>query len=157
MPVATFAGTLTLGHPGTGQDLRQYPYKHTQMTPQRPLPPGETVSKPPTQSSQAYAAPHNVSEDEFNRRIPLSIARWHPFQHLFATAGQKVELEGLGALLGLPGLIVTDDVCKAAGGTFRPQIVGWVAFPMPNFWILLCPGRSIPTVWPRRTEALSRM
>jgi hypothetical protein len=74
-----------------------------------------------------YAAPYDASEDELDRRIPLSIAHWHLHHDIcLPPAGQKAELQGSGALFGLRGSIVTADACTAAGGTFRPHIIGWV-------------------------------
>ncbi len=80
-----------------------------------------------------YTAPVNASEDELNRRIPLSIAHWH--QHVnfcIGPAGTPPrEYFGKQAKFGLMGSITTEDACRAAGGTFRPHVFGWMVHVYP--------------------------
>jgi hypothetical protein len=74
-----------------------------------------------------YGAPYDATEDELNWRVPLSFARWHTHSNIcLPPDGQKVNLQRPGGLYGLLGSIVTADACKAAGGTFRPHLIGWV-------------------------------
>jgi hypothetical protein len=74
-----------------------------------------------------YAAPYGTSEDELNRRAPLSIARWHVHINLcIPPSGQTVNLVQPGAQFGFRGSIVTADACKAAGGRFLPHLSGWM-------------------------------
>lgn len=73
-----------------------------------------------------------AGEDELNRRIPLSIARWH--QHINfcqAPAGQGGEYFGPDARFGLLGSITTQEQCDAAGGEFHPHIFGWMVHVYP--------------------------
>ncbi len=74
----------------------------------------------------------NATEDEINRRIPLSIARWH--QHINfckAPAGQKTAYFGPNAKYGLLGSIHTQDACDAAGGVFLTHVFGWMVHVYP--------------------------
>jgi hypothetical protein len=74
-----------------------------------------------------YTAPYGTPEDELNRRVPLSIARWHVHTNLCVPpSGQKVNLVQPGAQFGFRGSIVTADACKAAGGRFLPHLSGWM-------------------------------
>jgi hypothetical protein len=74
-----------------------------------------------------YGAPYDVTEDELNRRIPLSVARWHKHSNIcMPPNGLNVDLMHPGSLFGPLGSIVTADACKAAGGNFLPHPIGWV-------------------------------
>lgn len=73
-----------------------------------------------------------AGEDELNRRIPLSIARWH--QHINfceAPPGQGGGYFGPDARFGLLGSITTQEQCDAAGGEFHPHIFGWMVHVYP--------------------------
>jgi hypothetical protein len=72
-----------------------------------------------------YTASQFATEAELNRRVPLSVARWHahinicmPPESEFLTADWKQ--------YGLEGSIVAEQDCAAAGGTFYPQLFGWM-------------------------------
>jgi hypothetical protein len=74
----------------------------------------------------------NASEDEINRRIPLSIARWH--QHVNfckAPPGEIAGYFGKNAKFGLLGSIHTQEACDAAGGKFIPHVFGWMVHVYP--------------------------
>ena len=73
-----------------------------------------------------------ASEEELNRRIPLSIARWHEHTNFCAAPADKVR-EYLGAhpLFGMFGSIHTKEACEAAGGTFKPVIFSWMIHVFP--------------------------
>jgi hypothetical protein len=74
----------------------------------------------------------DANEDELNRRIPLSIARWH--QHVnfcVAPMGQKAKYFGPDAKFGLLGSIQTREACEAAGGEFLPHLFGWMVHVYP--------------------------
>ncbi len=73
-----------------------------------------------------YTAPYDASEDELDRRAPLSIARWHLHVNFCAPPlGQKPD-DRPSALFGIRGSIVTAGDCRAAGGRFIPHISGWM-------------------------------
>ena len=74
-----------------------------------------------------YSAPYDASEDELNRRIPLSVARWHLHTNLCAPPfGANVDLLSSSAKFGFRGSIVTAEACQAAGGRFLPHFAGWM-------------------------------
>ena len=71
-------------------------------------------------------------ENELNRRIPLSFARWH--QHVNfcrAPIGGWAGYFGPNAKFGLAGSIHTREACEAAGGTFIPHVLGWMVHVYP--------------------------
>jgi hypothetical protein len=79
-----------------------------------------------------YTAPKYFSEDMLNERIPLSIAQWHAHVNLcIPPQDQRKEMLGRHPQFGLNGSISTKDACQAAGGTFRPQIFGWMVHVYP--------------------------
>jgi hypothetical protein len=44
---------------------------------------------------------------------------------------QRAEMLGPNPRFGLLGSISTEEACKAAGGTFRPRIFGWMIHMYP--------------------------
>ncbi len=79
-----------------------------------------------------YTAPKSFSEDELNRRIPLSVAQWHAHVNLCVPpANRENEMRGPGAKFGLAGSIATREACEAEGGRFVPQIFGWMVHLYP--------------------------
>jgi hypothetical protein len=81
-----------------------------------------------------YAAPAGASLDELNRRIPLSVARWH--EHVnwcLPPRGADArwrELRDGKPVFGPKSPIATADACAAVGGRFRPRIFGWMVHVM---------------------------
>jgi hypothetical protein len=76
----------------------------------------------------------DVSEDELNDRIPLSIAMWHQHTNFCkAPASQRNANAYFGpdAKFGLLGSINTKGACEAAGGEFYPHIFGWMVHVYP--------------------------
>jgi len=79
-----------------------------------------------------YTAPKNASEDELNRRIPLSVAQLHAHVNMcIPPEDRKKELWGPNPKFGLNGSVVTKDACDAEGGKFMPQIFGWMVHVYP--------------------------
>jgi hypothetical protein len=79
-----------------------------------------------------YTAPYRASEDELDRRVPLSIAQWHVHTNLcIPPAGQWGDLAGPDAKFGLQGSITTAGACQAAGGHFLPHVFGWMVHVYP--------------------------
>jgi hypothetical protein len=84
-----------------------------------------------------FTAPKRATPEDLEARVPLSMAQWHAHVNLCvppkgereqmmrdATAGKKVKF-------GLTGSIATKEACESAGGTFMPQIFGWMVHLYP--------------------------
>jgi hypothetical protein len=80
-----------------------------------------------------YTARKNATEDELNSRIPLSIAQWHAHLNMCLPPGDtnREDVLPTGSKFGLRGSIATKEACDAAGGTFIPQIFGWMVHVYP--------------------------
>ena len=77
-----------------------------------------------------YTAPKRASDDDLDRRVPLSVARWHKHLNLCfpkrGTDPTTVDWKKFGA-----GSIATKDACDEAGGVFYPQLFGWMVHVYP--------------------------
>jgi hypothetical protein len=79
-----------------------------------------------------YTAPKKATEDELDRRIPLSIAQWHAHINMcIPPTEKKKEMWGPNPRFGLAGTIATKEECQNAGGKFVPQIFGWMVHVYP--------------------------
>ena len=79
-----------------------------------------------------YTDRQRASEAELDGRIPLSVARWHEHVNFCkAPAGQERQYFGKDAKFGLLGSISTEKDCAAAGGTFQPNLFGWMVHVYP--------------------------
>jgi len=79
-----------------------------------------------------FTAGPNASEDELNRRIPLSIVRWHEHTNFCAAPANRVrEYLGQHPKFGMFGSINTAEACKAEGGTFLPHVFTWMIHVFP--------------------------
>jgi hypothetical protein len=81
-----------------------------------------------------YTAPYEVSEEELNRRVPLSIARWHLHTNLclpLDADDDDEDVVGENAKFGLLGSITTGAACRAAGGRFMHHVFGWMVHVYP--------------------------
>jgi hypothetical protein len=79
-----------------------------------------------------YTAPKRATPDELDKRIPLSIARWHAHVNLcLPPDDKKNEAWGPHPRFGLNGSISTREECEDAGGRFIPQIFGWMVHVYP--------------------------
>ncbi|HLA13383.1 MAG TPA: hypothetical protein VJZ25_00035 [Gemmatimonadaceae bacterium] len=76
-----------------------------------------------------YTASKRTSEEELDKRVPLSVARWH--RHVnwcIPRRSQKdrwYELKDGRPVFGPLG-VSTEEECKAAEGRFIPQAFGWM-------------------------------
>jgi hypothetical protein len=62
----------------------------------------------------------------------LSVARWHEHVDFCAPPpNRKKEMVEPHPRFGLKGSIVTEQACKAAGGTFHPVIFNWMVHIYP--------------------------
>ncbi|HVN17293.1 MAG TPA: hypothetical protein VMU05_00920 [Dongiaceae bacterium] len=74
-----------------------------------------------------YYAPKDASEDDLDRRIPLSVARWHKHVNVcMPPPGQLAKIWDPAPRFGEIGSIDSKKNCEAAGGRFLPQIYGWM-------------------------------
>jgi hypothetical protein len=79
-----------------------------------------------------YTARKNASEDDLDKRIPLSVAQWHAHVNLcLPPEDQKADMLSPNARFGLRGSISTRQECEAAGGRFLPQVFGWMVHVYP--------------------------
>jgi hypothetical protein len=79
-----------------------------------------------------YTAPKHMSEDDLNKRIPLSVAQWHEHVNLcMPPKDRRQELWGQHPQFGLAGSITTKQDCKAAGGKFYPIVFNWMVHVYP--------------------------
>jgi hypothetical protein len=79
-----------------------------------------------------YTAPYRATLEELNRRVPLSIARWHMHTNLCMPPLDKwADLFGPDTEFGLQGSIATESACQAAGGIFLPHLYGWMVHVYP--------------------------
>ena len=79
-----------------------------------------------------YTAAAGLSEEELDRRIPLSVARWHQHVNVCLPEGDPLQnLFGGGPRLGLEGSITTAGECREAGGRFYPRLFGWMVHLYP--------------------------
>jgi len=76
-----------------------------------------------------YTAPREMTEEELNHRIPLSVVQWHAHVNLcLATDGSGRRLDH-GS--GRRGIIATEAECQGAGGRFMLQAGGWMIHVYP--------------------------
>ena len=79
-----------------------------------------------------YTASKRSSEEDLDKRVPLSIAQWHAHVNLCVPPKQqRDEMFGKDPRFGLQGSITTQQECEAAGGAFKPQIFGWMLHLYP--------------------------
>ena len=79
-----------------------------------------------------YTAPKRLTEQDLDKRIPLSIAQWHEHVNLcMPPQNQRQEPLQNNPKFGLRGSIATEEDCLAAGGTWKPQVFGWMVHVYP--------------------------
>jgi hypothetical protein len=79
-----------------------------------------------------FTARPNATEDELDKRIPLSVARWHKHTNFCGAPAAKVkEYFGEHPKFGMFGSIHTKDACDAEGGTFFPVVFTWMIHVFP--------------------------
>lgn len=77
-----------------------------------------------------YTAPRTASEEELDRRVPLSLTRWHRHVNLcMPPRGESRTADW--TKFGLAGSITTQEECTKAGGRFIPQVFGWMVHIYP--------------------------
>ena len=79
-----------------------------------------------------YTAPKRFTENDLDKRIPLSVAQWHEHVNLcFAPPDRKKEAIPPHAKFGFAGSIATKEECDANGGTFKPIVFNWMVHVYP--------------------------
>lgn len=77
-----------------------------------------------------YTAPARTAADELDRRIPLSVARWHEHVNWClpprGAAARWREVRDGRAVFGPRSPIATRAACESVGGRFRSRIFGWM-------------------------------
>ena len=77
-----------------------------------------------------YTAPQRASVEELDRRVPLSIARWHLHTNIcIPRVGQHErwrETRNGEPVFGPASPIATREACDAVGGRFLPRLFGWM-------------------------------
>jgi hypothetical protein len=80
-----------------------------------------------------YTAPPDISLEDLNQRIPLSIAQWHQHTSLCLPpgigrrdGGGDMGFGGRDPRFGPRGSIMTEAECRAAGGEFKKRMGGWM-------------------------------
>ncbi len=75
-----------------------------------------------------YTAGSRATLEELNRRVPLSVARWHRHvNYCFPTQRRRMrEMRDGKPLFGPVGILANRADCEAAGGEFTPQLFGWM-------------------------------
>ncbi len=78
-----------------------------------------------------YTDRKNASVDQLDKRVPLSVARWHRHINLcFPTKNTDMKTADWSKF-GFNGSIATKQACDAAGGRFFPQVFGWMVHVYP--------------------------
>jgi hypothetical protein len=77
-----------------------------------------------------YTESPGASLNELNRRVPLSIARWHEHVNWCLpprdTLSRWRDSAGGKPVFGPLGPIATRAACDSAGGRFLPRVFGWM-------------------------------
>jgi len=88
---------------------------------------------------------HRRKAADLDKRIPLSIARWHRHVNLcLAKKGDERrygEREDGKPLFGPAGTIATEKECKAADGRWYGSLFGWMVHAN------VFSGNDVPTIW----------
>ena len=77
-----------------------------------------------------YSETPGATLEELDRRVPLSIARWHQHVNLclpaLGTAARRRGSSSGRPVFGPRSPIATPEACAAAGGRFVPRLFGWM-------------------------------
>ena len=77
-----------------------------------------------------YTASQFASESELNRRVPLSVARWHAHVNICMPPEQS-SIASDWKKFGFEGSIDSEEECQKANGNFYPQMFGWMLRVFP--------------------------
>ena len=77
-----------------------------------------------------YTASRFATEQQLDERVPLSVARWHAHINICLPPKSQYQTADWTAF-GFAGSIATEQACTEAGGTFYPQMFGWMVHVYP--------------------------
>lgn len=79
-----------------------------------------------------YTTSPDATEDELNRRIPLSVVRWHRHVNYCAAPEDRInDYQAAHPKFGMFGSINTQEACTAERGTFHPFMFTWMIHVFP--------------------------
>src|SRR3954462_1143494 len=79
-----------------------------------------------------YTAPKRLTEEDLDKRVPLSVAQWHAHVNFcWPPRDKRQEIFKKDPQFGMMGSISTQEACEAAGGKFMPQVFGWMLHVYP--------------------------
>lgn len=79
-----------------------------------------------------YTTNPEATEDELNRRIPLSVARWHRHINVcWAPEDRIKDYKAAHPKFGMFGSIKTQEACTAERGIFYPYVFSWMIHIFP--------------------------
>jgi hypothetical protein len=79
-----------------------------------------------------YTAPKRLTEEDLDKRVPLSVAQWHAHVNFcWPPRDKRQEMFKNDSQFGMMGSISTQEACEAAGGKFIPQVFGWMLHVYP--------------------------
>jgi len=76
-----------------------------------------------------FYAPGRYSEDKLDERVPLCLARWH--RQVNVCIPPNGAEDSSDPRFGSDGTIATEAQCKQAGGSWNPEIHGWMTEVYP--------------------------
>jgi hypothetical protein len=76
-----------------------------------------------------YYAPGRYSEEQLDNRVPLCLARWH--RQVNVCLPPNGAEDSSDPRFGSDGTIATAAECKQAGGSWNPEIHGWMVEVYP--------------------------
>ena len=77
-----------------------------------------------------FTARKDMTEEQLNERVPLSMAQWHSHVNICLPPRNEVGMADW-TRFGFKGSISTKDDCDKVGGRFYPQIFGWMVHVSP--------------------------
>lgn len=77
-----------------------------------------------------YTAPKRASEEELNKRVPLSIAQWHAHVDICLPPRDQGTTADW-TQFGPRGTLVEKEECDRLGGRFYSQLFGWMIHVYP--------------------------
>jgi hypothetical protein len=78
-----------------------------------------------------YTAPKHASYEQLDKRVPLSIARWHRHVNICLPPRGSDWKTVDRSKFGGTGSIATKEACDEAGGRWWPQLFGWMVHVYP--------------------------
>lgn len=79
-----------------------------------------------------YTANPDATEDELNKRIPLSVVRWHRHINVcWAPENRLNDYKSAHPKFGMFGSIKTQEACAAEAGTFNASLFTWMIHVFP--------------------------